>query len=259
MPLTPDFYHREYKMFPDSPVVKKSFNYDMFKKIEWNRSVDKGNFTKLLKENREKFQLHRFPILVTKDFKIVDGQHRFEVAKEIGSPIYYIQDGVDDSFKTVHSVNKAGKKHSLKDKVEMLYRSGDEGASMVYKVFNLYQGKFDLSTIASVLVSGSGGGNINDHIDTKGTLPLNNYNHGIEVLDALHFSSLPEKTKSRSVFALSLLSKKNGIHPKAITKRIEINLIKWITPRSTQETERVMANCYNFGLSVKNRIGTGKQ
>jgi hypothetical protein len=241
-------------MFPDSPVVHKSHNYNQFKKIDWNRSVCQQNLQRLIKENREKFQLHRFPILVTKDFKIVDGQHRYEVAKELGSPVYYIMDGIDDSFKTVHSVNKAGKKHTLKDKIEMLYRAGDEGAEMVYKIFNLYQGSFDTSTIASMIVSGTGGGHVNDHIDKDGTIPLNNYTHGIEVLDSLHYSSLPGKHKTRIVFSLSLISKRSGVHPKAIVKRIEQNLIKWIDPKSTQESQRVMLNCYNFGLSPKNRI-----
>jgi hypothetical protein len=247
-----------HNMFPQAPLVKASINYDLFKRIHWNRSVDKGNFQKLLKENREHFQLHRFPILVTKDFKIIDGQHRFEVAKELGSPIYYIQDEVDDSFKTVHSVNKAGKKHTLRDKIEMLERAGDEGAKMIYKVFQLYQGTFDLTTIACLLVAGIGGGNINESIDTKGTIPLNNYDHGIEVLDAMFYSSIPHKGKSRIVFALAALSKKNGVHPKAIVKRVTANLIKWIDPKSCQEAQRVMANCYNYGLTVKNRVKSEK-
>jgi hypothetical protein len=247
-------------MFPESPEVKRSTNYDIFKKIDWNRSICKLNLAKLVKENRDNFQLHRFPILVTKDFKIIDGQHRYEVAKEIGSPVYYIMDGMDDSFKAVHSVNKAGKKHSLKDKIEMLNRSGDDGAAMIYKIYNLYQGAFDTSTIAALMVTGTnGGGNINDAIDKNGTIPLNYYEHSIEVLDALYYSSIPGKSKTRIVFAMASICKKSGVHPKAVVKRVMANLVKWLEPRSTQESQRVILNCYNFGLSPKNRISLEKQ
>lgn len=244
-------------MFPESPSIERSHNYDLFKKIEWNRPIDKGNFTKLLKENREKFQLHKFPILITNDFKIIDGQHRFEVSKELGSPIYFIKDtGHDDSFAAVHSVNKAGKKHTMKDKIEMLYRAGDSGAAMIYKVATLYQGKFDVAVIANALMNGSTGGDNNARIDENGAIILGKYEFGIEVLDALFYSSLPNREKGRSVMALYSLYKKNKVHPKAIVKRIQANMSKWIEPKSKQEAERSMANCYNYGLQINNRIKT---
>ena len=191
--------------------------------------------------------------------KVIDGQHRLEVAKIIGSPVYYIVDGQDDSFKAVHSVNKAGKKHSLKDKVEMLKRAGDHGAECVYKIYNLYGGKFDVSTIAAIIVSTTGGGQVTEAIDARGAIPLTNYDAALEVLDSLHYSSIPGKHKNRLVFSLMILSSRAGVHPKAIVSRIMQNLIKWIEPKSQQEAMRVMASCYNYGLTPKNRISTEKR
>jgi hypothetical protein len=246
-------------MFPETPVIQKSTNYDIFKKIEWNRSVDKGNFQKLLAENRDNFQLHRFPILVTKDYKIIDGQHRFEVAKEIGSPIYYIkEDSLDDSFENVHSVNKAGKRHTIKDKLEMLHKAGNENVSLIYKTFYLYDGAFDLGTVANVLTMGTEGGSTKKQIDNSGTVLLKNYDKGLEVLDALHFSSVPGKHKNRTVFAVASLSKVNDVHPKAIVKRVVDNLIRWVEPRSKLDAERSIATCYNYNLTAQNRLKMSK-
>jgi hypothetical protein len=245
-------------MFPDSPEIRKSYNYDQFKMIEWNRSLDNANIRKLLEENRKDFKLHQFPILVTSQMRVIDGQHRLHVAKEIGAPVYYIITDSDDSFKTVHSVNKAGKKHTMKDKLEMLNRAGNEGARTIYKAWNLYQQKFELAAVAQVLANGNTGGSIKEAIDVDGEIMLRNYENGLEVLDSLHYCGLPDKYKSRTVFALSLIFKRSGVHPKKIIERIELNRIKWIEPKSIQETVRVMLNCYNYGLNVKNRISTEK-
>lgn len=245
---------KEFSMFPESPEIKKSYNYDQFKKIAWNRSLDKSNLAKLIEENRKDFKLHNFPIIVTEDMKVVDGQHRLQVAKELGSPVYYIVNGKDDSFKAVHSVNKAGKKHTMKDKLEMLNRAGDHGANLSYKAHYLYQEKFEVSTVAQVLTNGSTGGGFKASIDTDGQIILKNYDNGLEVLDALFYSQMPNKFKPRTVFALAFIFRHSGIHPKAILKRIEANMVKWIDPKSTQETVRVMVNCYNYGLTMKNKI-----
>lgn len=244
--------------FPDCPKILKTENYDKFKFIEWNRSIDETNYKKLVNENLKEFQLHKFPILVTEDFKIIDGQHRFEVSKALSSPVYYIVDkGNTDSFQSVHSVNKAGKKHTLKDKLEMLNKAGDKGAREVFKVYKMFNEKFDLGALASILSIGSNGNGTKEMIDNYGTISLKNYSNGIVCLNALHNSVIPNKYKVRCMFALFYICKENKIDPQILVNRIEKNLIKWIEPRSVSEAKRVMINCYNFGLPEKSKIKEG--
>jgi hypothetical protein len=241
-------------MFPNAPEIRKTANYDIFKMIKWNRSLNRPNVIKLIEENRKHFQLHKFPILVTKDFKIIDGQHRFNAAKELGSPVYYIvAEDMDESIKSVHSVNKVGKKHTRGDKLEMMYKAGDGGAELVYKAYNLYQGVFDKTTVLAVLCKSSDGGSISKDIDDLDKIVLNNYEAGLEVLDALFYSSLPEKNKSRMVMSLSMISSKSGVHPKTIVRRVQENLAKWIPPKSRQDNIRSYLTCYNYGMKA-NRI-----
>jgi hypothetical protein len=241
-------------MFPMAPQINQSQNYDKFKFINWNRGLNKPNVQKLIEENRKKFQLHRFPILVTKDFKIIDGQHRYTASKEIGCPIYYIvADDMDESIQSVHSVNKVGKKHSRADKLEMMYKAGDEGAEFVYKTYNLYQGAFDKTTIMQVLSTGTEGGNSKSDIDKHEKVVLRNKEMGLEVLDALFYSSIPDKGKVRTVIALSMIVNKSGVNPKTIVRRTQENLAKWINPKSRQDCTRAFLTCYNYGLKT-NRI-----
>ena len=91
-------------------------------------------------------------------------------------------------------------------------------------------------------------------IDKLGAVQLNYYQLSIDVLDALYFSDIQGKGRARIVFALTYVSKKSGVHPREIVKRVMHNMIKWMEPRSTEEAKRVIVNCYNFGLTSKNRI-----
>lgn len=68
--------------------IQKTTDYKLFKKLDGNRDVKKTNA--LVKSIRE-FDLTMYsPIIVSVDFRIIDGQHRFAACRELGLPIYYI-------------------------------------------------------------------------------------------------------------------------------------------------------------------------
>jgi hypothetical protein len=73
-------------------IIYKTTSYDMFKNIKGNRLVSPTNYNKLLRSMQEK-QLVT-PICVNENMEIIDGQHRYLVAKELGKPVYYyIEEG----------------------------------------------------------------------------------------------------------------------------------------------------------------------
>ena len=74
----------------DIPVreIYKSCDYDKFKFLDYNRAVI--NARKLEKSIKEIDITDCCPIVVTKDFYIIDGQHRFSICKKLGRPIYYV-------------------------------------------------------------------------------------------------------------------------------------------------------------------------
>lgn len=240
--------------FPSCPIVKKTFEYDLFKKIEWNRAIDDNNFNKLLKENKKNFQLHKFPIIVTTDYKIIDGQHRFEVSKRLNAPIYFIVDGKDYSFSKVHSVNKAGKKHTLKDKIEMLYKAGDKGAIEVYKIYSQYSCKFDIGVIASILTTGVTGGNVNNLIDNKSKIDLLNYGDGVNILQACTNLNIDDRYSQRVVFSFSKLCKFTKKDPMQVVKQINKNIFLWNDPKTRETAIENLIKCYNYNLKASNKI-----
>lgn len=74
----------------DVPVreIFKSYNYDQFNFLDYNRTI--RNTRKLEKSIKEIDVTDCCPIVVTKDFHIIDGQHRFTICKDMGRPIYYV-------------------------------------------------------------------------------------------------------------------------------------------------------------------------
>lgn len=63
-------------------------DYDLFSFLRGNREIDRANVDKI-KESMQKEQLV-IPIVVNSSCGIVDGQHRYTAAKELGLPVYYI-------------------------------------------------------------------------------------------------------------------------------------------------------------------------
>lgn len=68
--------------------VRKTNDYSLFKPLVGNRVLNKLH-VKRLKDSFEKTYLLN-PIIVNEKYEIIDGQHRFQSAKELGKPVNFI-------------------------------------------------------------------------------------------------------------------------------------------------------------------------
>ena len=73
--------------FEEITSIKKTHNYDIFKTMTGNRYLNQKNYRKLIKSMTEEQLI--IPILVNEKYEIVDGQHRFNVCKELNKPVYF--------------------------------------------------------------------------------------------------------------------------------------------------------------------------
>ncbi len=71
-------------------VIQKTHDHDMFSFIEGNRHVSKTRISALKKSIEKNNLLYLAPIVVNEKMKIIDGQHRWQAAKELNVPIYYM-------------------------------------------------------------------------------------------------------------------------------------------------------------------------
>ena len=68
--------------------VNSTNDYQKFKTLKGNRQVNKLHVKRLIESFREAYLLS--PIVVNQEYEIIDGQHRFEAAKELKLPINFI-------------------------------------------------------------------------------------------------------------------------------------------------------------------------
>lgn len=71
-------------------VILQTTNYSMFKFDRLNRPIRQDKLDRLYDAVTTKNLLHLFPIVVTREFVVVDGQHRLKVAEALNTSIYYI-------------------------------------------------------------------------------------------------------------------------------------------------------------------------
>ena len=71
-------------------MKKQTTNYDMFKLRKDNRDeIKEIRIAELVASIKERNLLEYRPILVNADMEVMDGQHRFLAAKQLGLPIWY--------------------------------------------------------------------------------------------------------------------------------------------------------------------------
>lgn len=76
----------------DDLVVKSTNSYGQFKIVNSNREVNATHVKKLKRAIASKNMLRLNPIVVNDNMEVIDGQHRLAAAKQLGLPIYYIQE-----------------------------------------------------------------------------------------------------------------------------------------------------------------------
>ena len=95
--------------------VLTTTDYFLFKQIEGNREKNKLQLSKLKKSISDNYL---FTILiVNENYEIIDGQHRFEIIKELGLPLnYVICEGY--GLNEVHVLNQNQKTWTISDYME---------------------------------------------------------------------------------------------------------------------------------------------
>jgi len=81
-------------MKEETPIINQTKAYDLFSKIIGNRNINQKKIERIMADINAGLNLLPYcPILVYTEgnnLNIVDGQHRFEVAKQLNIPIFYV-------------------------------------------------------------------------------------------------------------------------------------------------------------------------
>ena len=74
----------------ENNIIHSSTDYDSFEFFKGNRPLLKGHVKNLVEDKTFPKNFFSCPIVVNEKKFILDGQHRYTAAKQLGIPIYYI-------------------------------------------------------------------------------------------------------------------------------------------------------------------------
>ena len=257
-------YDSSTEEYPEPPQIRMTDQYDRFTLLDFNRDISTSNMRKLMQLTAKKFQMHKFPILVTKDFEIIDGQHRFEACRQLGCPIYYIIDDIKSDkvcWKIVHDKNIAGRKHTLKDKIAMLEK---EGHPMISKTMNIrfeYAKDLCSPTLVLRLLHCFGNSGTTAHVLNSGAFRMN-YEAETKLLLLWARTTLGVyECKWRDSFLLAV----STVWKRAVDRKFDLPLNKFLERLATNEFmftkkksyhqfEDMVIETYNYRLAQDKRI-----
>lgn len=229
----------------DSTVntVLKTNDYSKFKTKKGNRDLNELHLKRLSSSVKELDLLHANPILVNEHFEIIDGQHRFNVCKELNKPIYFLMvEGL--GLTEIQVLNANSKNWKMED-----YIDGYCSMAMVeYCEFKKYIETTDLGI--SVLLALLCGSNNSDYTsDLKnGKLKLTHKNRALVVLQWLKdWSEYYEGCKRRSfVVALVQLYSIKGYSHEKMMQKIKYQSAKLVDSLNVKTYIALLEEIYNF-------------
>lgn len=150
--------NRKYVNKEKATTVHVSNDYKKFNFLIENRQTARTHINKLkdaIQRNPEILEVQ--PILVNEKFEIIDGQHRFTAASELGLPIHYtVVDHLD--ITTAREMNVMQRRWGVDDYAYSFAKAGN----IHYKAFNEYRREYPSvsSTIIQIVIGGGESSNM---------------------------------------------------------------------------------------------------
>ncbi len=239
--------------------VKESYDYKAFTFMDANRKINSRNYAKLVASMNEE-QLC-IPIIVNEKLEIIDGQHRYTAAKELGLPIYYIvQRGY--GIAQVKRANMVGTNWTKEDFLESHVQDGTGEYAAFKDLVDLYD--VNISDLIKVFASVQ---HKNQTITSKqfeeGTFSLDKKEDVVEFLEALEDFAEFKEYKAKPFFTafMKLYFQPDYDHSK-MKDRLKTRA-SYLTKKSNygEYLELLTKQVYSFG-AVKNPLfydmNTGK-
>jgi len=106
-------------------MKEQTKNYNLFKVHECNVVYDESNLRKLRASMKARNMLEFKPIVVDRNFHVIDGKHRLKIAKELDIPVWYVQD-MQATDEDIILLNTAVRTWKIEDYLEYYIAKGNE-------------------------------------------------------------------------------------------------------------------------------------
>lgn len=233
--------------------IYETKDYDKFKFMEGNRRTNDNVYLKLVESMREE-QLE-IPILVNKEFEIIDGQHRFKACKYLKLPVFYhIKD--DYGIEQVKKANMIGSNWVKEDFLNMFLSQENETYEYINTLRETYN--VNLSIIIKIFAHFQGTAKaILGRQFEEGSFTLDNAANVEAFLDALNdFKDIEFKFYNTDMFVHAFLTLYGYEDYDHATMKKKIKQKKDLFERKRTRDDYLLFLCdiYNIRLADKNKI-----
>lgn len=233
-------------------IINKTKDYFLFKGLKGNRAINVLNKKRLIESFKKKYLIS--PIIINDNYEIIDGQHRFEAAKELSLPIYYFKVpsyGVEE----VQILNSNQKNWSTDDYVQGYIDIGKSDYSLYKEFRNKY--KFPVTQTIEILRSkkstGNEGGNLIREF-RNGDFKVKNINKSIRVFESINSVKYLYDGYRRTSFvaAMMTLLNKETFNMDEFLKKLNIQKGKLIDCTNVTNYILLIEDIYNY--KRKNKV-----
>lgn len=234
--------------------VESTTRYERFVLKRGNRPI-RGRVVNLMAAIEKHNQLAEYPILVSErqdgKLEIADGQHRFEAAKALKVPIFFIRSRQPLTIEQIAAANQLQKSWSMHDWLESWIGRGNRE----YQVLKEFCDTFRIPVTVGMEITGTAyGGNQNDNFK-QGKFRIENLQFGQtvgHVLGALR-GHLPV-ADLRFVRAVVRVLKIKQISIDRLIKKLVSHASMFERQASWMKYVELMERLYNKNVQVEDRL-----
>lgn len=117
--------------------IQVTKDYSKFKIVNGNREINKAHVKRLAKSISDNNLLEFNPILVNKNYEVIDGQHRLTVAQENNLPVYFVMVN-PAGLAEVQLLNANSKAWSMSDYLKSYIKLGINDYSILEDYMDQY-------------------------------------------------------------------------------------------------------------------------
>lgn len=225
-------------------TVRQTSNYSKFATLGGNRKLNELHLKRLLSSVMTSNLLSSNPILVNEKYQIIDGQHRFQVCKELGLPVYYL---MTENFglTEVQILNANTKNWKLDDYIDGYCDMGLP--EYCYLQTLMRKTGYGMTILLAIFASGGVSGSSIENLKS-GVLELPHKNRGLVILQWINdFKKYYEGADRRTfVLALVQLFAIKGYNHEKMLQKLHYQSMKLVDCTNTKTYLALLEEVYNF-------------
>ena len=224
--------------------VYKTKDYSKFKSKEGNRNLNELHLKRLTESVKENDLLHANPILVNQKYEIIDGQHRFNVCRNLGKAVHYIKVkglGLSD----IQILNANSKNWKLEDYVSGYCEMGLPEYCYFKNLLN--KNDIGIGGLLSMFAVGSNSGSAISDLK-NGNLRLDYKTRGLIILEWINGWEQYYQNANRRNFILALTQLYNvkGYSHEKMMHKIKYQSAKLVDCTTTKTYLALLEEIYNY-------------